>query len=144
MCFPCITGQISWMVHMRREFANHRNFGSCHHARCVQKQAIGIVLCMYCSLLFDAQLKKPFFCHGLLWIDSSKIHISMNTSKVTHNKTTKRRYQWVQCHTGLILKILCSKLWRKNQVNKPIICNLVALRHAFSTSIFYSGYNIVS
>ena len=40
--------------------------------------------------------------------------------KVTHNKTAKRWYQWVQCHTGLILQILHSKVmpWKPSEQTK--------------------------
>ena len=47
-------------------------------------------------------------------------------SATTHNKAAKNRYQRVECHTGLILKmaiyvLYCvQKLWCEHQGNKPI------------------------
>ena len=47
-------------------------------------------------------------------------------SATTRNKAAKKRYQRVQCHTGLIFKMAIfvkycvQKLWRENQANKPI------------------------
>ena len=51
------------------------------------------------------------------------IPLSFTTfSATTHNKVAKKWYQWIQCHTGLILKmaiclVLCSKWKPSEQAN---------------------------
>ena len=70
------------------------------------------------------------FCLSVCLSFCLSVRLSVTTfSATTSNKTANKRYEWVQCHTGFILKIgffakmLRWKVMARNKVKK-LICKL--------------------